>query len=93
MSELTSDRQDDAADAKTDTQTDKQRHEWLVAELKFRLPAVEVRSPAILPGGSRPSGLASIAEATGMTGAGLAGAIIRFFGMIWPGPPRIQVRA
>ena len=28
-----------------------------------------------------------------MTGAGLAGAIIRFFGMIWPSPSRIQVRA
>lgn len=87
---LTSDRQDDAG---TDAQSGKQRHEWLVSELKFRLPAVEVRSPAILPGGSRPSGLASIAEATGVTGAGLAGAIIRFFGMVWPNPARIQVRA
>jgi len=93
VSALTSDRQDDAADAGTDAQTGKQRHEWLVAELKFRLPAVEVRSPAILPGGSRSSGLASIAEATGVTGGGLAGAIIRFFGMVWPSPPQIQVRA
>jgi hypothetical protein len=92
-SELTSDRQDDAAGAATNTQTGKQRHDWLVAELKFRLPAVEVRSPAILPGGSRPSGLASIAEATGVNGAGLAGAIIRFFGMVWPSPSQIQVRA
>ena len=93
MSSLASDRQDDAAGAGRDAETGKRKHEWLVAELKFRLPAVEVRSPAILPGGSRPSGLASIAEATGVTGAGLAGAIIRFFGMIWPNPPRIQVRA
>jgi len=93
VSELTSDRQDNAADAKTNAQTGKQRHEWLVAELKFRLPAVEVRAPAILPGGSRPSGLASIAEATGVSGAGLAGAIIRFFGMVWPSPRKIQVRA
>lgn len=92
-SELTRDRQDNAAAATTNTQTGKQRHDWLAAELKFRLPAVEVRSPAILPGGSRPSGLASIAEATGVNGAGLAGAIIRFFGMIWPNPPKIQVRA
>ena len=93
VSALTSDRQDDAAHAGPDAaQTGRQRHEWLVAELKFRLPAVEVRTPAILPGGSRPSGLASIAEATGVTGAGLAGAIIRFFGMVWPSPPRIQVR-
>jgi hypothetical protein len=102
-SALTSDRQDDAAVSgrnaprsnapRTNAQTGAQRHEWLAAELKFRLPAVEVRSPAILPGGSRPSGLASIAEATGVTGAGLAAAIIRFFGMVWPNPTRIQVRA
>ena len=93
MSALTSDRQDDAADPGTNTTTGKQLHDWLVAELKFRLPAVEVRSPSILPGGSRPAGLASIAEASGAPGAGLAGAIIRFFGMVWPSPPRIQVRA
>jgi hypothetical protein len=106
-SELSSDRQDNAADAKTNAQTGKQnaadaktnaltgkqRHEWLAAELKFRLPAIEVRAPAILPGGSRPSGLASIAEATGVSGSGLAGAIIRFFGMVWPSPRQIQVRA
>ena len=93
MSELTSARQGNAADAGTDAQVGKQLHDWLVTELKYRLPAVEVRSPAILPGGSRPSGLASIAESTGVTGAGLAGAIIRFFGMVWPSPPQIQVRA
>jgi hypothetical protein len=100
VSALTSDRQDDAADAKKEAadakkqvQTGQQRHDWLVAELKFRLPAVEVRGPAILPGGSRPVELASIAEATGVNGAGLAGAIIRFFGTIWPNPPQIQVRA
>ncbi len=106
VSELTSDRQDNAADTKSSAQTGKQNgaetepnaetgkqlHDWLVAELKFRLPAVEVRAPAILPGGSRPSGLASIAEATGVSGAGLAGAIIRFFGMVWPSSPKIQVR-
>ena len=88
MSELTRARQGNAADAGTDAQVGKQLHDWLVTELKYRLPAVEVRSPAILPGGSRPSGLASIAESTGVTGAGLAGAIIRFFGMVWPSPPR-----
>jgi hypothetical protein len=93
VSALNSDQQDDAAHAGSKAaQTGRQRHEWLVAELKFRLPAVEVRSPAILPGGSRPSGLASIAEATGVTGAGLAGAIIRFLGMVWPNVSRIQVR-
>jgi hypothetical protein len=92
MSALTSDRQDDSAVTATDAKTGEQLHERLVAELKFRLPTVEVRSPSILPGGSRSSGLASIAEATGVTGAGLAGAVIRFFGMVWPNPPQVQVR-
>lgn len=93
VSALTGDQQDDAVGAGQDAETGKQQHQWLVAELKFRLPAVEVRAPAILPGGSRPSELASIAEASGVTGAGLAGAIIGFLGTVWPNPPRIQVRA
>src|SRR3984885_9319133 len=41
--------------------TDAQRHDRLVAELRFRLPAVSVRAPAILPGGTRSNGVASIA--------------------------------
>ena len=69
-----------------------QRHDRLAAELKFWLPAVEVRAPAIFPGGSRSSALASIAEASGVNGSGLAGAIIRFFGMLWPSPRRVRVR-
>ena len=72
--------------------TDVQRHDRVAAELKFWLPAVEVRAPAILPGGSRSSALASIAEASGVNGSGLAGAIIRFFGMLWPSPRRVRVR-
>ena len=47
---------------------------------------------SILPGGSRSSGLASIVEASGVSGSGLAGAIIRFFGVLWPGQRRVQVR-
>jgi hypothetical protein len=74
-----------------DKDKDKQ-HDPLTDELKFRLSAMEIRSPAILPGGSRTSELASIAQATGNSAAGLAGAIIQFFGMIWPSPRRIQLR-
>jgi hypothetical protein len=66
--------------------------ERLSAELKFRLPAVQVRAPAILPGGSRAGGLASIAETSGFAAGGLAGAIINFFGMLWPGPRRLRVQ-
>jgi hypothetical protein len=61
-------------------------HDYLVAELRFRLPAVEVRAPAVLPGGSTPNGLASVAESSGVEGSGLAGAIIRVVGMLWPNP-------
>jgi hypothetical protein len=75
-----------------DARSDKQRHDRLIAELKFRLPAVQVRSPAILPGGSRAGGLASIAEKSGFPAGGLAGAIINFFGMLWPGPRRVRVQ-
>ena len=57
--------------------TDGQRHQQLAAALRFRLAAMEVRAPAILPGGSRSVGLATIAESSGVGGAGLAGAIIR----------------
>jgi hypothetical protein len=72
--------------------TDGQRHDRLCAELRFRLPAVQVRAPAILPGGTKPNELASIAENIDVSGSGLAGAIIRFFGMLWPNPRRYQVR-
>jgi hypothetical protein len=72
--------------------TDGQRHDQLAAELKFRLAAMEVRSPAILPGGSRTDGLASIAEDSGVTGAGLAGAIIRYLSSLWPAARRFQLR-
>jgi hypothetical protein len=68
-----------------------QRHDDLIHELKFRLPAVEVRAPAILPGGTRASGLASIAEHSGVALSGLAGAIVEFLGMVWPNPRRYQV--
>lgn len=81
-----------AGDEPDEGTTDAQRHDRLVAELRFRLPAVSVRAPAILPGGTRSTGLASIAENSGVSGSGLAGAIIRFFGALWPNPRRYQVR-
>jgi hypothetical protein len=83
---------DGAVGESVDGLTDGQRHDLLAAEVCFRLAAMEVRAPAILPGGSRSAGLASIAEATGVGVAGLAGAIIRFFGMLWPNPRQAQLR-
>jgi hypothetical protein len=82
----------DAPDPTGGSGTGGRGHDELVARLKFQLSAIEVRSPAILPGGSRTNGLASIAEASGVAGGGLAGAIIQFFGMLWPKPRRFQVR-
>src|ERR1700733_12267807 len=72
--------------------TDAQRHAQLAAELRFRLPAMEIRCPALLPGGSRTSALASIAESSGVSGAGLVSALIRLASLFWPGPRRIRVR-
>jgi hypothetical protein len=69
-----------------------QRHDWLAAEVRFRLAAVDVYAPPILPGGTRSDGLASIAEASGVSGAGLAGAVIRFLGALWPAPRRYELR-
>ncbi|HJY65129.1 MAG TPA: hypothetical protein VJ254_00255, partial [Streptosporangiaceae bacterium] len=51
-----------------------------------------VKAPAILPGGSRVTGLVSIAESTGNTAGGLAGAIIHFVGTLWPNPRQYQTR-
>jgi hypothetical protein len=83
---------DGAAGKSADGLTDGQRHQLLAAEVGFRLAAMEVRAPAILPGGSRSSGLATIVETSGFSGGGLAGAIIRFFGLLWPDPRQVQVQ-
>jgi hypothetical protein len=83
---------DGAAGQSVDGLTDGQRHDLLAAEVRFRLAAMEVRAPAVLPGGSRSGGLATIAESSGFSGGGLAGAIIRFFGMLWPNPRQVQIR-
>jgi hypothetical protein len=82
----------DVSSKTEDGVTDRERHDQLVTQLKFQLSAIEVRAPAILPGGSRSNALASIAEASGVGGGSLAGAIIRFFGMLWPNPRRFQAR-
>jgi hypothetical protein len=70
-----------------------ERHAELAAELRFRLPTMEVRSPSILPGGTRTNALASIAETNGVSGAGMVSAIVRFAGMFWPRPRLFRVRS
>jgi hypothetical protein len=83
------DEQAESGDGRSEEQRARDR---LMAELRFRLPAVEVRAPALVPGGSTPNGLASVAENSDVAGGGLAGAIIRVAGMLWPSPRRYQVR-
>jgi hypothetical protein len=83
------DKQAESGDSRSEEQRARDR---LMAELRFRLPAVEVRAPALVPGGSTPNGLASVAENSDVAGSGLAGAIIRVVGMLWPSPRRYQVR-
>jgi hypothetical protein len=69
-----------------------QRSAQLAAELRFRLPTMEIRSPSILPGGTRANALASIAESSGVSGAGMVAAVFRFAGLFWPSPRLVRVR-
>ena len=84
--------QNGSASGGQDKSATDQRHDTVADELRFRLPAMAVKAPAILPGGSRVTGLASIAESTGNTAGGLAGAIINFVGALWPNPTQYQLR-
>jgi hypothetical protein len=85
------DSQNGSASGGQDKATTNQRHDTLANELRFRLPVVAVRAPAILPGGTKVAGLVSIAESTGNTAGGLAGAIINFVGTFWPNPRQYQI--
>jgi hypothetical protein len=87
-----SDPQNGGASSGEDKATADQRHDAVANDLRFRLPAVAVRAPAILPGGTKVAGLVSIAESTGNTAGGLAGAVINFFGTLWPNPRQYQIR-
>lgn len=70
-----------------------QGHAQLAAELRFRLPTMQVRAPSILPGGTRANALASIAETSGVDGGNMVGAVVRFAGMLWPSPRLVRVRS
>jgi hypothetical protein len=74
------------------TAADQKKHDEVVNELRFRLSAMAVKAPPILPGGTKVTGLVSIAESTGNSAGGLAGAIIDFVGSLWPNPRQYQVR-
>jgi len=64
------------------------RHRRLLTEsLRFCLPAVDVRRPAAMPGGTTTDSLASLAEASGVQGSGIAAALMRV-GQSLQGQPR-----
>ena len=87
------DTQNGGAQAEKDNAaTDQQRYSEVASQIRFRLPAVAVRAPSILPGGTGVAGLVSIAESTGNGVGGLAGAIIDFVGTLWPSPRKYQIR-
>jgi hypothetical protein len=87
------DTQNGGAQAEDDkAATDQQRYNEVASQIRFRLPAVAVRAPSILPGGTGVAGLVSIAESTGNGVGGLAGAIIDFVGTLWPKPRKYQIR-
>ncbi len=48
----------------------------LTEELKFRLPAVQVRAPASMPGGSRVESLAAVVSDSGVQGAKVTAAVM-----------------
>jgi hypothetical protein len=95
LSVLGGDQQDPQNGSASDGQggaTADRRHATVANDLRFRLPAVAVRAPAILPGGTKVAGLVSIAESTGNAVGGLAGAVINFAGALWPNARQYQVR-
>jgi hypothetical protein len=84
MSALDRNRPGHALAGPGDDAPDLQReHDQLVAELRFRLPAVEVRTPSVLPGAATANGLASVAENSDTAVSGLAGAVIRLTCIAW----------
>ena len=69
-----------------------QLHAQLTAELKFRLAAIDVRAPGD-PARRQPRQRARLRRRDERRhGAGLAGAIIRFLGSVWPSPRQFLLR-
>jgi hypothetical protein len=64
----------------------------LTEKLQFSLPAVDVRRPAAMPGGSATASLASVTAATGVQGSGLVAALLQLSQAIQAQPRCYQVR-
>ncbi|TDO59783.1 hypothetical protein EV651_108127 [Kribbella sp. VKM Ac-2571] len=58
----------------------------LLAELRFRLPAVALRKPGPLPGASRGETVATVVEQSEVKGGKLVAGVLRFFTMVLPSP-------
>jgi hypothetical protein len=64
----------------------------LTEKLKFSLPAVDVRRPATMPGGTTMDSLASVAVQSGVQGSGLAAALMQAAASLQGQPRTYQVR-
>ncbi|MFI1991487.1 hypothetical protein [Actinoplanes sp. NPDC020271] len=64
----------------------------LITELQFRLPAVQVRRPSVVPGGATPETLAAVVESSSLPEKGLYAQLVRLAGALWPQPPRFVVK-
>lgn len=64
----------------------------LVRELQYRLPAVQVSRPALVPGGTTAENLAAVVEKADIKGAGFYAALLNLARKIWPQPRGFTVR-
>jgi hypothetical protein len=77
----------DAADADA-----RDREKRVVREVQFRLPAVEVRRPALLPGGDRTDALAAVVERVDPERGKVLAALMRLAAKVWPTPASFRVK-
>lgn len=64
----------------------------LVRELRFRLPAVAVRRPALVPGGTTAESLATVVEKTGAPSGAFLASLVSLVGKLWPAPRSYSVK-
>lgn len=64
----------------------------LVREVKFRLPAVEVRRPGLLPGAGTTENVAAVVEKSEVPQSAFLSALVKVLGALWPSPPGYRVK-
>ncbi|MEV4706023.1 hypothetical protein [Actinoplanes sp. NPDC049316] len=64
----------------------------IVKEMQFRLPAVLVHRPSVVPGGAGSDTMAAVVAESQVPGAGLYAQLVRLAGAVWPRPPGFVVK-